>query len=266
MANTGSSQNVSQLFQAAQQEGDLSAQSAAILLAPDMGLQIQAGLGAQIDDVQASEVFLVALMPDDSGSIASANNEQTVRDGHNLVIEALRDSKQGDGIRAHCRYLNGKVLYAFGSLDAAVKMDGRNYRADQGTPLYDQTVVLLGTVLAEAKAFEDAGVPARTATLIITDGADLHSRRKAKDVKAIVDDMLRKEMHIVAAMGIDDGGGTDFRRVFRDMGIRDEWILTPGNSASEIRRAFSVFSRSAVRASQSAGSFSQTAAGGFGAP
>jgi hypothetical protein len=34
------------------------------------------------------------------------------------------------------------------------------------------------------------------------------------------------------------------------MGIPDRWVLTPGNSASEIRRAFQVFSQSAVRASQ----------------
>ena len=38
-------------------------------------------------------------------------------------------------------------------------------------------------------------------------------------------------------MGIDDGQ-TDFCEVFREMGIRDEWILLPGNSASEIRAAF----------------------------
>jgi len=64
-------------------------------------------------------------------------------------------------------------------------------------------------------------------------------------------------------MGIDDGF-TDFRNVFQEMGVRDEWILTPANTESEIRKAFQVFSRSAVRASQSAVSFSQTAMGGFG--
>jgi hypothetical protein len=36
------------------------------------------------------------------------------------------------------------------------------------------------------------------------------------------------------------------------MGIPDRWVLTPGNSAGEIRRAFQVFSQSAVRASQGA--------------
>jgi hypothetical protein len=48
------------------------------------------------------------------------------------------------------------------------------------------------------------------------------------------------------------------------MGIRDEWILTPGNTEKEIRACFQTYSQSAVKASQSAVSFSQTALGGFG--
>jgi hypothetical protein len=80
-----------------------------------------------------------------------------------------------------------------------------------------------------------------------------------------VEDMLRQEKHIIAAMGIDDGH-TDFRQVFREMGIQDRWILTPGNSDQEIRRAFQTFSQSAVKASQGAGHFSRAALGGFGAP
>jgi hypothetical protein len=63
--------------------------------------------------------------------------------------------------------------------------------------------------------------------------------------------MIAQENHIVAAMGISDGS-TDFRGVFRAMGIADRWILTPGNSASEVRRAFQVFSQSAVRAAAGA--------------
>jgi hypothetical protein len=52
--------------------------------------------------------------------------------------------------------------------------------------------------------------------------------------------------------------------VFKEMGIPDQWILTSGGTASEIRATFNVVSRSAVRASQCSGtSFSQAAAGGF---
>jgi hypothetical protein len=143
-------------------------------------------------------------------------------------------------------------------------MSHKNYNPNKGTPLYEQTIVLLGTVLAKSQEFADNGVPVRTVTLIITDGADEHSGRRAKDVKAIVEDMLRTENHIIAAMGIDDGT-TDFRSVFREMGLRDQWILTPGNNHKDICQAFQIFSQSAVRVSQSAIHFSQSNLGGFGA-
>ena len=55
-----------------------------------------------------------------------------------------------------------------------------------------------------------------------------------------------------------------FSSFFNDMGIPDDWVLTPGNSQKEIHQAFHVFSQSAVRVSQSGASFSQTALGGFG--
>ncbi|HEY3355871.1 MAG TPA: hypothetical protein VGQ83_21640 [Polyangia bacterium] len=255
--------SVSALFNSAREEGTLSPAAVKALTIPDLGARIAAGLGIKVDDVAASEVTLVTMMPDDSGSIRFGGNAQAVRDGHNLVLEALGRSRQREGILAHTRYLNGFVLYPYCPLDGAVRMDSHNYDPNQGTPLYDQTVVLLGTVLAKAQEFAHSGVPAHTVTLLITDGADEHSTHStAKDVRAIAQDMLRSEMHIVAAMGIDDGR-TDFRKVFRDMGIEDRWILTPGASQSDVRRAFQVFSQSAVQASQGAARFSRTAVGGF---
>jgi hypothetical protein len=75
--------------------------------------------------------------------------------------------------------------------------------------------------------------------------------------------MLKTENHIIAGVGITDGT-TDFRRVFGEMGILPQWILTPHNTPSEIRAAFQLLSQSAERASQAAaGSFSTTAMGGF---
>lgn len=251
--------NVNQLFNSAQQDGTLSAQSMQVLNVPDLGATIQQGLGIAVDDVLASEVVLVTLMPDDSGSIRMAKNAQNVRDGHNAVLDALAASRQKNNVFAHTRYLNGHVLFPYVPLAQAIRMDAQNYDPNQGTPLYDQTIVLLGTVLAKSQAFLDAGVNVRTVTLLITDGADAGSQRAAaKDVAAIVKDMQIAERHIIAAMGIDDGS-TDFRSVFADMGIEPRWILTPKNDAKEIRRAFSVFSQSAMQVTQG------QAAGGFGA-
>jgi hypothetical protein len=258
--------NIKKLFQDAEDEGKLSPASLLALNVVDLGAQIQAGLGASVDDVQSSEVVLLTIMPDDSGSIAYGTNADAVRDGHNLVLSALIDSKQRDSILAHNRYLNGHVLYPYCPITKATKMDTSNYDPRLATPLYDQTVLLLGTVIAKAQEFANNGVPARTVTLIITDGADAGSQwAKAKDVNVLVRDMIQSECHIVAAMGIDDGT-TAFRDVFRSMGIEDRWILTPGKDSADIRKAFLLFSQSAVRASQGGASFSRAAVGGFGSP
>jgi hypothetical protein len=255
--------DLSSLFSTAQ----LSSQTLQALHLPDLGAQIQAGLGVGVDDVASSEVVLVALMPDDSGSIRFAGNAHLVCDGHNQVVEALCGSKQRDSILAHCRYLNGHVLYPYRPVAQAERMTSKNFDPSQGTPLYDQAVVLLGTVLAKAQQFAQSGVLARTVTLLITDGADEHSTRSsAPDVARIVEEMARQETHIIAAMGLYDGGQTDFRAVFREMGIEDRWILTPGAGAADLRRAFQLFSQSAVRASQSTKAFAGAAVGGFGSP
>lgn len=257
--------NVSSLFQSAEDNGTLSPGASQMLVTvPDIGMQIQTALGVSPDDVAASEVVLVSMMPDDSGSMAGVN-AQLAREGHNLVLDSLADSKQADGILAHTRYLNGHILYPYRPIAQAVRLDSMNYDPALGTPLYDQSIVLFGTVLAKAEEFEQNGVPARTVTLLITDGADTGGRYKAKDVAKLVKDMRKAEKHIIAAMGIDDGV-TDFRAIFRSMGIDDKWILTPKNTAHDIRSAFLLFSKSAVRASQSAKKFSATAVGGFGAP
>jgi hypothetical protein len=255
---------VEELFQEAHEEGELSAEGLrALTVNADIGAQIQAGLGIGPDDVPSTEVVLVTMMPDDSGSIRFAGNADAVRSGHNQVVEALRCSKQQEDILVHTRYLNGTVLYPYRKLRDATPMTSKNYDPSEGTPLYDQTVVLLGTVLAKARQFQDAGVPVRTVTLIISDGADQHSTRQTPAaVRAVVEDLQRQEVHVVAAMGIDDGT-TDFRRVFREVGIPDAWILTPGNTPGEIRRAFQTFSQSAVRVSQAAGPLSGLGLGGF---
>ncbi len=94
---------------------------------------------------------------------------------------------------------------------------------------------------------------------------DEHSRHQTPaSVKAIVEDMLRRETHLVFFIGIKDGH-TDFHKVAESMGIPREFVLTPGNTPSEIRAAMAVVSQSAVRASQGGAGFSQTAASGFGA-
>ena len=262
--------DVKELLSSAKEEGSISQSTFELLSDVDIGARIQAGLGLTVDDVQASEVFLVTLLIDDSGSIRFAGNTQVMRDGNNLIIDSLIATKQVDNILMSTRYLNGDIISPFVLIDQAVRLDTSNYDPNGGTPLYDMTLETLGTVLVKSQEFADQGVMVRSITVIVSDGNDQHSPRQhggrgtaPADCAELVKKMLLSEQHIVAAMGIDDGT-TDFKDVFRSMGIHDEWILTPGNNESEIRHAWGFVSQSAVRASQGAASFSETALGGFG--
>lgn len=273
---TSQNSGLDALFASAVAEGALSQDALNAINIQDVGADINAALGVSVDDVTASEVVLVTQLIDDSGSIRFSGNSDAVRFGHNLATSSLVHSKQNDGVLAMCRFLNGTVLYPYKQINQVPQMDASNYDPRGGTPLYDETYTTLLAVIAKAQEFTDSGIACRTVTLITTDGADAHShKQRPSDVKRIVTDMLKAENHIIAFMGIWDGQvdankkpipgtGTDFHQVAREMGIPDQWILTPDNTDSEIRKAFMVFSQSAQRASQSAKTFSQAAMGGFG--
>lgn len=233
----------------------------------DLGQVIQSGFGVSADQIAATEVVLVGALIDDSGSIRMAGNSEAMREGHNLLIDSLSGAgqKTRDGILMMTRYLNEvQPLFPFVPIGQATKMTTKNYNPNGGTPLYDQTAIFLATMLAKWQEFMDSGIPCRTISVIVTDGHDEHSvRQDLQSTGDLVRDMLMRESHIIAGMGLADHRGPDFfKKIFSDMGILDEWILTPNSDPKEIRKAFHTVSQSAVRASQGAAAFSQM--GGFG--
>jgi hypothetical protein len=207
---------------------------------PDSSEKISRGLGSPPTH---DRVFLVSIMPDDSGSIfnPSRNNSQWVARGHNDIIDELRQlshDKDAHDVLLHTRYLNGKVLNPYTALETARVMDSTSYQDEGGTPLYAQTVILLGTVMAKTVQLAGIGARARTFTLLISDGADRHSENAtAETVASLVGDMLVTGNHIVAAMGVNDGK-TDYQAVFQRMGIKPGWIFSVDGSRDKIREAF----------------------------
>lgn len=226
-------------------------------------------LGNPVNQYKEDSVLLVATLVDDSGSLNVAvekdpkserlvsrstsyndprSNAEAVRIGHNAVIQALQDSERPSAVWFHTRYLKGYQLTPWNPLEKAARMDLNNYRPDGGTPLYDETVAILGSIITKVQEFRNSWVGARTATLIVTDGEDTESKLQTPaSVKSVVTDMYNMGIHIIAAMGIYDGK-TDFRKVFIEMGIRENLILTPGSTPGEIRQAFGLFGKMASRA------------------
>jgi hypothetical protein len=224
--------------------------------------KIAHGLGHPSD---SESVFLVSILADDSGSIFSKpHNAELVAQGHNDIVDELRQLSNGeatDDVLIHTRYLNGMVLNPYTTLGRAKLMDSNNYYQGGGTPLYDQSVIALGTTIAKTAQLTAMGAKVRTFTLLITDGDDRHSRAaRAQSVRWIVGDMLLTGNHIVAAMGVSDGV-TDFRAVFQRMGIKPGWILEVDDSRDAIRNAFREVAEKLALAAGSEDSFATLALG-----
>lgn len=251
------------VFKELADEGELSRDALRTLQIIDYGAQIKDAMGVRVDDVEASETTIVTILLDDSSSIETAGNTRLLIDGTNLTLSSLKGSKQASGILMHIEMLNKDIYSPYVLLDNITPLSNSTFRPYGNTPLYDKSVLVLGRSLAKKKEFADNNVPCRTITVIITDGADVGSQKHTSaSVRRVVDDMLRQEEHLILAMGIDDGQ-TNFRTIFASMGIPDACILTPGNTESEIRKAFQFVSQSAVRASQNAATFSNMKTGGF---
>src|SRR3990172_5089887 len=132
MMNSQPTPNVSSLFQSAAEEG-LSAAAVQALSIVDIGQEFQAGLGLPADSFQSAEAVLVTMLIDDSGSIRFAGNSEAVRDGHNMVLDALGASHQRNSILVQTRYLNDGMLFPYSTLTDAKRLDSHNYNPNGGT-------------------------------------------------------------------------------------------------------------------------------------
>jgi hypothetical protein len=230
----------------------------ALLDTEQAAVEIGRGLG---EHSSARDVLLATILVDDSTSIGRLVPE--VRYGHSLLLDALASESTTADVQVLTRALNRGVIAPYKSLSRATPLTEANFSGRTQiphTPLYLQTVLTLGTVLAKAHELEGK---VRTFTLIITDGMNeaTSAPTTARDVRAIVADMMQfATNHIVAGMGI--GEYCDFRAVFREMGIPERWILTTGVSAAELRAKFRQIAESLMLAASSEAEFQRQLASG----
>jgi hypothetical protein len=216
--------------------GEMSATSTQSLVATDNAARrIGSSLGEPGD---GDDLLLATLLIDDSLSIGQiSGGEESVIAGHRSCLDVLDD--HGGPVLVHTRFLSSGGMFPFRQVSRAPRLDAENYRlSGSGTPLFLQSVITLGTVMAKVREERERSVAARAFTVIITDGEDNATERsEARHVSALVRDMFDSpDDHIIAGMGI--GSPDVFRPVFRDMGIPEEWILTSPANADAIRRLF----------------------------
>jgi hypothetical protein len=249
------------LFRGAREAGELSAgASEALRQLPDITDRVGHGLASRS---AGDEVLLVSVLVDDTISIS--DRAPVVIRGHNRMIQAAtRVSDTTVWFSTHL--MTGSLLAPYTPVTEAPRLSSENYRAiGDHTPLYQETLHTLGLVFAQARELREAGVRVRTFTLILTDGDNNSGNANAEAVRYMVTDMLEfaPDPHIISAMGIGDRDF--FRSVFRQMGIREGWILTARSTDKEIDDLFTRVIEPTLRlAATSAAAFAQLESGPVG--
>jgi hypothetical protein len=106
------SQSNLNLIHDAHNDGDLSQGSlSALTNIGDIGNVLQQGMGMQVQDLQASEVVLINVLLDNSGSMGG--EEVAVRTGFDELVKSLIGSKQQDNIILLASTLNDGVVHAY---------------------------------------------------------------------------------------------------------------------------------------------------------
>jgi uncharacterized protein YegL len=241
-------------------------QQTSTLITGNLGPMVLAGAaGKALEDLTATDVTLVTLLIDASGSIADRGLEQAVRDGENALIDAFSGAKEKDSVLLALWTFNDsqKVVHSYVPVDDATRLDSRNYRAGGATRLYDTWCDALTANVAYAQRLRDGGTPTRSIVVVVTDGEDVGSSRPSRDCAKLSKDLLASELFTLAFVGV--GKDTDFELIAAAMGIPKGCVhvqrdATPGG----LRKTFMFVSKSAIRASQ--GKIAPGANAGFFTP
>lgn len=259
------SDDLDELLRGAVHSGVLSPQSSQLITGNLGGMVIAGAAGKALEDIVATDVTLITVLIDKSSSIADAGLEQAVRDGQNALLDAFKGSKEKDSVLLAAWTFSHEldVLHSYLSADDATRLTRQNYRANGSTRLYDAWCDALASNVAYAQRLRDGGTPCKSVVVVLTDGEDVGSTRKAADCAQLSRDVLKSEQFTLAFVGV--GGGPNFQAVARAMGVPDGCVLVQKDAtASALRRTFQLVSRSAIRASQ--GRIQPGAAAGFFAP
>jgi hypothetical protein len=236
------------LIRDAEKRGTLSQRSSTALQRPAIVQQVQDALAGSYTLRTPGQSLLLTMMPDDSNSMKIKDKQGGVIDGHNELLGMMAVSSASKRMLLQTRYLNGFILNPFGPLTACKPLDRTNYPCIYGTPLYEQTLVTLGAVLAKDEELTAGGARVRTATLIMTDAESTDNLADAllREVASVVADMRRIGDHIVAGMCFPSGDESYCRAIFSGMGMEDRYIFS-ASSRREILEAFRLFGESALQ-------------------
>jgi uncharacterized protein YegL len=168
-----------------------------------------------------------------------------------MLVDALAHSPARESVLMALWTFNEdiRVMHSYVSLDDADRLDAKNYNAAGSTRLYDTWCDALAANVAYAQKLRDAGTPCRSVVVVITDGEDCGSKRRAGDCASLSRDLLASEQFILAFVGV--GSDVDFQKVAKSMGVPAASIAVAAQATPQaMRKVFGMVKQSTIRASQ----------------
>lgn len=193
-----------------------------------------------IDELDTEVVNLIFVGIDQSGSMY--NYESVMKTALVDFKDAITNSKEVDEMLvARANFNNNSI--DVGGYKKIDEFDS-NYKTSGMTPLYDVVVDGSEKLTDYMKFLKDEGMRVKAVFAIFSDGYDTSSSKHVSEAKRKIEEL--NNMEITTAF---ISFGNEAQDEANRLGFKN--VLTVGSSASELRRAFNVLSKSVIEASKS---------------
>ena len=201
-------------------------------------------IGVGLDDLESEDVTLVTYVIDASSSMDA--HAPDVIGAFNGEIAAMMGAKTADQLLVSVTTFQDAptLLFGYQKLADVPRLDAQTYRPGGCTALFDATHGALSRLLAYRAMLSDNGVRSRGVVVVLTDGADNASKRRADEVKGLASAARADEGVVLAYVGFGADAATLSAQADA---IGFPTVLTTALTAAEIRRVLGQVSKSVLR-------------------
>jgi uncharacterized protein YegL len=203
-----------------------------------LGIDEIESFNTPVDDLTTEDVNLIFVGIDRSGSMTP--HVQEMRTCIKDFKDAIANSKEAD-----------QILTARASFDSSIEIGGykpindfdESYSTSGSTKLYDVIVEGKEKLLTYMEHLRKQGVRVKAVFAVFSDGDDVGSHGSFADARRAVEELNQKEV-VTAFICFNVAEATAKNLQFQN-------IMRVGGSASDLRKAFNVLSKSVIESSKS---------------
>lgn len=210
------------------------------------GLSPTETFNTPIEEITSAESFLLFVAIDQSGSMNDYRSEMA--DALMNFKDSIENSKESD-----------LILVSRANFDNRVSISGykpinnfdSSYDCGGCTCLYDAIVSGKDKLVEYMDLLKKNGMHVRAVFSVFSDGEDTDSNRSLYDARDAISELKKREIGTAIICF-----GSEAENIGNQIGFKE--VLNVRSSASELRKAFNMLSKSAITASKAAGAAHDT--------